>query len=300
MKRVGKFLLCFLPLIVFFALQLILGIMGSIGAGFIVGVEAGMKGLGNDMAFITQRTQEMLAVITPIVAFISHVFAVVIGCIWVYFVFGKKKPGNPVKAFSGMTLVVLVLCAVGLQYSCSYALNVVEIINPALMENYNKLMETAGLTGMNTFAIIASVCLAPIGEELLFRGVTFRLAKNAGLRFWAANILQAVCFGIVHMNVVQGSYAFVMGIVLGYVYEKYNSLYVPILLHFIFNLLGTVVDYVLEALLGEITAEPAVISSVIAFVIYAAILALGIILIKKDKKACQPVEDKGEDEYAAL
>ena len=60
------------------------------------------------------------------------------------------------------------------------------------------------------------------------------------------------------------------------------------------------VDYVLEALLGEITAEPAVISSVIAFVIYAAILALGIILIKKDKKACQPVEDKGEDEYAAL
>lgn len=300
MKKVGKFLLCLLPLIVFLGIQLILGVAGGIGAGFIVGVEAGMKGLGNDIAFITQRTQEMLAVITPIVAFISHLIAVVVGFIWVYHVFGKNKPGNPVKAFSWMTLAVLALCAVGLQYSCSNALNVVEIINPALMENYNKLMETAGLTAMNPFAIIASVCLAPFGEELLFRGVTFRLAKNAGLRFWAANILQAACFGIGHMNVVQGIYAFFLGILLGYIYEKYNSLYVPILLHAIFNLLGTVVGYVLESILGESTAEPALISCVIAFVVFAAMLAIGIVLIKKDKKACHQLQDKGEGEYAAL
>lgn len=300
MKKVGKILLCLLPLIVFLGIQLILGVAGGIGAGFIVGVEAGMKGLGNDIAFITQRTQEMLAVITPIVAFISHLIAVVVGFIWVYHVFGKNKPGNPVKAFSWMTLAVLALCAVGLQYSCSNALNVVEIINPALMENYNKLMETAGLTAMNPFAIIASVCLAPFGEELLFRGVTFRLAKNAGLRFWAANILQAACFGIGHMNVVQGIYAFFLGILLGYIYEKYNSLYVPILLHAIFNLLGTVVGYVLESILGESTAEPALISCVIAFVVFAAMLAIGIVLIKKDKKACHQLQDKGEGEYAAL
>ncbi len=300
MKKVGKILLCLLPLIVFLALQLVLGVVGGIGAGFIVGVEAGMKGLGNDVEFITQRTQEMLGVVTPIVAFVSHLFTVVIGCIWVYHVFGKNKPGNPVKAFSWMTLGVLALCAVGLQYSCSNALNVVDIINPALMEKYNQMMEAAGLTSMNPFSIIAAVCLAPFGEELLFRGVTFRLAKNAGLRFWAANILQAACFGIAHMNVVQGIYAFFMGILLGYIYEKYNSLYVPILLHAFFNLLGTVGGSVLELIFGESTAEPVLVSCVIAFVVFAAMLAMGVVLIKKDKKACNRIENKGEGEYAAL
>lgn len=300
MKKVGKLLLCLLPLIVFLGIQLILGLAGGIGAGFIVGVEAGMKGFGADIEYITQRTNEMIAVITPIVAFISHLIAVVIGFIWVYYVFGKNKPGNPVKAFSWMTLAVLVLCAVGLQYSSSAALNAVEIINPALMENYNQLMEAAGLTNMNLFAILASVCLAPFGEELLFRGVTFRFAKNAGLGFWAANIVQAACFGIAHMNVVQGIYTFFMGILLGYIYEKYNSLYVPILLHAIFNLLGTVVGYVLESILGESTAEPALVSCVIAFVLFAAMLVMGIVLIGKDKKACHRIEDKGEGEYAAL
>lgn len=300
MKKVGKFLLCLLPLIVFVSLQLILGVMGGMGAGFVVGVEVGMKGLGNDMAYITQRTEEILEIITPIIIFMSHLLAIVIGCIWVYALFGKKKPGNPVKAFSWMTLAVLVLCAVGLQYACSAALNIVEIINPVLMENYNQLMESAGMNSMNPFTIIATVCLAPIGEELLFRGVTFRFAKNAGLGFWAANILQAVCFGIAHMNIVQGIYAFFMGLVLGYVYEKYNSLYVPILLHAFFNLLGTVGGSVLEFIFGESNLEPAMISCVIAFVVFAVILAVGILLIQKDKKAGHPVEDKGEGEYAAL
>ncbi|MBQ7094092.1 MAG: CPBP family intramembrane metalloprotease [Clostridia bacterium] len=303
MKKIGKFLLCFLPLIAFIAIQVVLGLIGGIGAGFVAGFEAGMKGMGNDVVYITQRTQEMIAIVNPIVICACHVLAVVIGCIWVYYAFGKKKPGNPVKTFSWMTLLVIVLCAIGLQYGSSAALGIVDKISPALMESYNQLMESAGLSSMNVLTLIASVCLAPIGEELLFRGVTLRYAKNAGLRFWVANIIQAVCFGIAHLNIVQGCYAFVLGIVLGYLYEKYNSLYVPILVHFVFNLLGTVVSYVLQALLGESiaeTSEPALISYIIALVINAAVLALGIILIRKDKKACQPVEDKGEGEYATL
>ena len=59
-------------------------------------------------------------------------------------------------------------------------------------------------------------------------------------------------------------------------------------------------SYVLEGVLGESTAEPAFISCAIAFVVFMAILAVGIWLIKKDKKAVQQIQDKGEGEYAAL
>jgi hypothetical protein len=38
--------------------------------------------------------------------------------------------------------------------------------------------------------------------------------------FWVANILQAVLFGIYHMNPLQGIYAFFIGLFLGYVCHK--------------------------------------------------------------------------------
>ena len=86
--------------------------------------------------------------------------------------------------------------------------------------------------------MIYSVCLAPIGEELIFRGVTMRIARRS-FPFWAANLIQAVLFGIFHMNMIQGIYAAVLGLFLGYVCEKGGSIYLAIVFHFLFNLWGT-------------------------------------------------------------
>jgi membrane protease YdiL (CAAX protease family) len=47
----------------------------------------------------------------------------------------------------------------------------------------------------------------------------------------AANILQAVLFGIYHMNLIQGVYAFVLGIILGFTAEYFHSIWAAILLH---------------------------------------------------------------------
>ncbi len=300
MKKVGRILLCFLPLIVCIVLQLAGALFGSMAAGVVVGVQMGMEGVTYDTAYMNQRINEVYMEGYPVLLCMIQFFAVVTGCIWVYFLFGKKKPGNPVKAFSGVTLVVVILCALGLQYGCSYALEIIEGINPALMENYKEMVEMAGLMDMNPVIILATVCLAPLGEELLFRGVTLRLAKNAGCKFMVANIIQALCFGIAHLNVVQGIYAFFTGIIIGYVYEKYNSLYVPILLHAIVNLLGTVAGAVLERIFGESTAEPALAIYIILCVIFMGILTAGVALIGKDKKVLKPVTDKGEDVYAAI
>ena len=54
-----------------------------------------------------------------------------------------------------------------------------------------------------------------------------------------ANIMQAFLFGLFHANMIQGTYAFVVGLFCGYVCYKGGSLYLSILFHMMFNLWGT-------------------------------------------------------------
>lgn len=89
--------------------------------------------------------------------------------------------------------------------------------------------------------IITIVFLAPIVEELLFRGIAYKRMYE----YWGykrAAILSALFFGVYHLNVVQGVYAFLLGILLTYVYEKFHTIKAPILLHMAANavsVLGT-------------------------------------------------------------
>ena len=108
------------------------------------------------------------------------------------------------------------------------------------MEAYSQLVETVGIGETTWISLLATVILAPISEELLFRGLTLRFLRSAGVKFAAANVIQALFFGILHMNLVQGIYAFAVGLVLGYVAGKCRTVFLPILLHLCFNIAGTV------------------------------------------------------------
>jgi membrane protease YdiL (CAAX protease family) len=103
------------------------------------------------------------------------------------------------------------------------------ILPQSLTDQYNELMET--LLGGNVWlSLFVTVILAPLAEEFLFRGITLKKAQKI-MPFMAANILQAVLFGVYHMNLVQGVYAFVLGMILGYTAEYFHSIWAAILLH---------------------------------------------------------------------
>ena len=84
--------------------------------------------------------------------------------------------------------------------------------------------------------------MAPIVEEILCRGIVFRLAKHVSVKFWVANVIQALLFGVLHANLVQGTYAFVFGLVLGYVYGKYERIWMCMLLHGVINFSSAIVS----------------------------------------------------------
>ncbi len=74
---------------------------------------------------------------------------------------------------------------------------------------------------------------APIAEELLCRGLAMRPLVRYGKRF--AILMSAFFFGLMHCNIVQTPFAFVVGLVLGYVAVEYNILWAMVL-HMINNL----------------------------------------------------------------
>ena len=80
-------------------------------------------------------------------------------------------------------------------------------------------------------AILATVVLAPLVEEIFCRGLMLYFASRALRRFWAANLLQALGFAFLHMNWVQGIYAFLCGLVLGTLFGRYRRLSYCMLLH---------------------------------------------------------------------
>ena len=69
--------------------------------------------------------------------------------------------------------------------------------------------------------------LAPIAEEMVFRGAILRrLLDVLDVRWhWAAIVVTAALFGAIHLNMAQGINAFVMGLLLGWMYMRTRSIH---------------------------------------------------------------------------
>ena len=90
--------------------------------------------------------------------------------------------------------------------------------------------------------ILRAVILAPLCEELIFRGLTFkRIREDAN--FWVSAVISSAIFALYHMNVPQGIFAFLYGMLLCLLYDMFGNLWVPIIVHAAGNLLSIVLTY---------------------------------------------------------
>jgi hypothetical protein len=102
---------------------------------------------------------------------------------------------------------------------------------------------------------------APIIEELLFRGIVFNRLLF-WMPVWVAIIIQAAVFGVIHGNMLQGLYAFVLGVFYGWLYVRFRTIWLPIIGHVAFNMtnvfLVAVFDFIgeLDELAGAVESAP--------------------------------------------
>ena len=89
---------------------------------------------------------------------------------------------------------------------------------------------------------IASVgIIIPIQEELMYRGLIY---KNIEQRYdhIKAAVISSTVFAVMHMNLSQGIYAFLMGFVLAFIYQKTKNIYACITFHCSANIFAVFVS----------------------------------------------------------
>ncbi|WP_435524399.1 lysostaphin resistance A-like protein [Chryseobacterium indoltheticum] len=101
----------------------------------------------------------------------------------------------------------------------------------------------AGLTDDPVVMVITAVIMAPIFEEIIFRGIIQKGMINNGEKPWKAILLASVLFGLIHGNPWQFVGATLLGTVLGLVYYKTKSLLLPMLLHGFNNLCSAILIF---------------------------------------------------------
>lgn len=122
------------------------------------------------------------------------------------------------------------------------------ILGIALNLSYNLIMGglnsivhfTNNYDAINISMALYIVCtgiLGPILEEFLFRGIVFNKLKTFNKQMKAI-LITTITFAIFHSNPIQMLYAFCLGFILIYVYEKYKNLAAPILVHIASNIMN--------------------------------------------------------------
>lgn len=96
--------------------------------------------------------------------------------------------------------------------------------------------QTAQITYSAGFPVqvIGLGVVIPVAEELMFRGILYkRFRERQG--FWYSAVWSALLFSLMHSSTTQMIYAFLLGLLLSYLYEKFASFKAPVLLHILLN-----------------------------------------------------------------
>lgn len=240
---------------------------------------------GNPDAFLSVDIEEITQSILMPVMFSAIILT--FGLAWLLHVlsgrhFFERLSLNKTTPF---LLIVSFILGFSLQFTVGYILSLIEKTGAITdtLSKYSEYMEVIMNNQSIVLKIIIVGILAPLLEELIYRGLVFyQLSKNIPLAY--ALIIQALLFGIVHMNIIQSSYAFVLGLLLGITLIWSRSIFLPAAIHIGMNLTGVI--------LSELPYFPLSIPDIVLFAVSAVVTAGGILLIYiKSKSKASPTRE---------
>jgi membrane protease YdiL (CAAX protease family) len=176
--------------------------------------------------------------VTPI--FLSAVNLISFGLIIVYVHKKTKQKWSDIFQFFQFRYIIifpLIPLLIGLGVMASEANNLLRYLMPA-PEFILNLM--TNLTSSGVSSIILLGVIAPLTEEVLFRGIILKgFIKRYSLG--KAIVLSAILFSLFHLNPYQFFSGLVMGLFLGFLYIKSRSIIPCIIAHSIYNVHGIII-----------------------------------------------------------
>ncbi len=257
---------------VYIVWQIVLMFVTAFGVSFYVSVTS-------DMSFITQNAADMtkeayLGFINSYainaqeiyIDFISkyaiHITAIAALLTTItYFIIFKVRKKNLLREV-GLTklpipdVITLIIFGGALNVFVSLVLSMIPFPTEWL-ESYADASSIIADT-TSVIAILFTVVGAPIIEEIVFRGLCYTSLKQ-GIPMLAAMIISSWGFGMSHGSVLWVIYASILGFLLVFMREKYRSLTASLLIHFGFNLMGVLLNYI-----GEMSSTVYIILTVVS------------------------------------
>ena len=158
--------------------------------------------------------------------------------------FYKRRhfPLSPAKAVAPMDAFFGILAAVGICMAANIAVNIlltffesVGVPEPQ-MPSYLQQTIPSLLLNLFVFAVLPALL-----EELVFRGYVLRTLRVYG--DWFAVMVSSLLFGLMHGNISQIPFAFIVGLALGWLYVMTDNIWVPVAVHFANNAFSLVQQY---------------------------------------------------------
>jgi len=151
------------------------------------------------------------------------------------------------RKFNITIFLIMALLGVLTQIVAATALDLILNAIPGAADKY--LQNISGMLEISARIIILVGFLSPILEEIVFRVIVFGVAGRF-MPFIFANIIQAALFGIYHGNLIQGIYAFILGMFIGYLMYLAGGAVYTIAFHISINIAGLFLDKIIPPDIG--------------------------------------------------
>ncbi len=250
MKALKSIGLCALAFVVYYGAQLLLSFYAGIIAAF----------LPNPEGFLMDN----LMLLTLLSGLVALVF-------FLLFPVARRKPiGESFDIRKPSLHAIPLLVFLGI--TASLAVSVLLSLIPFPEWAWEVYRESVGEPLSQTdFVTVASVVLmAPILEEILFRGILMKQLSRF-MPSVLALFLSAALFGLAHWNLIQSTYAFLCGALMGFIYLRYRSIASSMLFHFGFNITSILLLLLIPEAYQELLSE---LLSIAAVPIFALLLCL--------------------------
>ena len=99
----------------------------------------------------------------------------------------------------------------------------------------NLAEETFDLIMKDRWGYVVVGLLAPLTEEMVFRGAVLKALLQWKQNPWVGIVISAVLFALIHMNPAQMPHAFLVGLLLGWMYYRTDSIVPGVVYHWVNN-----------------------------------------------------------------
>lgn len=275
-NKIGNFFLAILPLLIGLMVQIFASIAGMFL--YMVINRENINVLIDQIGYMNAITEVSMNFVQEYAIHLSFVCAAIM--LLICFIWYQKLCKREVKVplrqvFQGKRVLGIVVLAIGFQVTVNIIMSIFMSIVPEFFEEYEMMMELLDDNNAVILSFFYAAIFGPISEEYFFRGVVQKHFKRAVPVVFAV-VLQALLFGIYHMNWVQGIYAFFVGIVMGYIMERTKSIATTILFHITFNFSSYVITWMITEEMAQLP-----IVNILFVVVGIAFLGLGGWLLEK-------------------